>query len=68
VEPSMSVNKNVSVCVATSPRLLIRVAANRCGQKATGLLNRAAQTAYVRRQRPTRYRNAAQRVAAGGGC
>jgi hypothetical protein len=39
-----------SVCVAISPRLLIKVYANRTGQKATGLLNQAAQTSYVRRQ------------------
>jgi hypothetical protein len=33
----MSANKNVSVCVATRPRLLIELDANRPGQKATGL-------------------------------
>jgi hypothetical protein len=46
----MSVNKNVNVCVATSPGLLINVDANHTGQK-VGLLNRAAQTAYVYRAR-----------------
>jgi hypothetical protein len=37
----MPANNNVSVCVATSPRLLIKIDANRAGQKAN-LLNRAA--------------------------
>jgi hypothetical protein len=45
----MSANKNMRVCVATSPGLLIEVDANRTGQKPTGLLNRAARTSYVRR-------------------
>ena len=46
----MSVNKNVSVCVATAQGFSSEVDANRTGQKATGLLNRAAQTSYVRRR------------------
>jgi hypothetical protein len=47
VDPSMSMNKNMSVCVATSPRLLMKVDANSTGQKASGLFNPAAQTSYV---------------------
>jgi hypothetical protein len=39
-------------CVATSPRLLIDVDANRTGQGATGLHTRAAHTSYVRRRSP----------------
>ena len=56
----MSVNKNVSICVATSPGLLIKVAANRTGQKAVGPFIRAAHTSYVRR----RYRAGARWMAA----
>jgi len=68
----MSANKNASVCVATSPRPLIEVDGNRTGQDATGLLNRAAPTSYVRHRRRTRCRNAADqrttgRYAAGRG-
>ena len=40
----MSANKNVNVCVATSPGLLIEVDANRIGQKTTGLRNPRGQT------------------------
>jgi len=32
----MSANKNISVCVTISPRLLIKVDANRTSRKATG--------------------------------
>jgi hypothetical protein len=32
----MSANKNISVCVTTSPGLLIKIDANRTGQHATG--------------------------------
>ena len=52
----MSVNNNVSVCVATSPGLLIKVDASCGGQKATGLHNRAARTSYVRRQKQNQIR------------
>jgi hypothetical protein len=45
----MSANKNMSVFVATSPRLLIKIDTGRVGQKATGLPNRAVNTSYVRR-------------------
>jgi hypothetical protein len=44
----MSANKKVSVCVATSPRPLIEVDADRTGQKAAGQLNQAATASYVR--------------------
>ena len=44
----MSANKNVRVCVATSPGLLIEIDADRTGRQGTGLLNRAARTSYVR--------------------
>ena len=54
----MSADENVSVCVATSPRPLIEIDANRAGHELTGLLNRAARTSYVRPRRRTRCRNA----------
>ena len=46
----MSAGKNMSVCVATSPRLLIKVDANCAAQEATSLPNPAAQASYVRRR------------------
>jgi hypothetical protein len=48
----MSANKNVSVCVATSPGLLVEVDADRTGQKPPALLSRAARTSYVPRRSP----------------
>jgi hypothetical protein len=39
----VSANKNVIVCVAISPRLLVEVDANRTGRKATGLLKPSGQ-------------------------
>jgi len=48
----MSVNKNVNVCVVTAQRFLVEVDADRTGQKATSLLNRAAQISYVHRRLP----------------
>jgi hypothetical protein len=45
----MPANKNMSVCVATSPRPLNEIDANHAGRESIGLLNRAARTSYVRR-------------------
>jgi hypothetical protein len=39
----MSVNKNVNVCVATSPGLLIQIDAGRTSQESADLLNRRRQ-------------------------
>ena len=48
----MPANKNISVCVATSPGPLIEIDANRTVRKPTGLRHRAARTSYVRRSPP----------------
>jgi hypothetical protein len=43
----MSANKNVRVCVATSPGLLIEVDADRDARKAPCLPDRTARTSYA---------------------
>ena len=58
----MSVNKNVSVCVATSPRLLIKVDAT-APARTHRPLTPAAQTSYARRRRGIRTQHAEPRAA-----
>ena len=61
----MLVHQNVSVCVATSPRPLIKIDANRTGHEGHRPLNQAAPTSYVRHPRPNqvpqRHRSACRR-------
>ena len=61
----MLVHQNVSVCVATSPRPLIKIDANRTGHEGHRPLNQAAPTSYVRHPRPNqvpqRHRSACHR-------
>ena len=46
----MSANKNVRVCVITSPGLLVEVDADRADRKATASAPAAVRTSYVRRR------------------
>ena len=72
----MSATKNMRVCVATSPGLLIEVDANRTGPEATGLLKPrgpniicppSAAVAYIRARRTSGFPQTAFMVWPGSG-